>query len=68
MSVAMCPECEAKIDFGNPVEVEVGEQMFCPECDMELEVISVKPLVLDYAFEDDEDWEDEDWEEDWDDE
>jgi hypothetical protein len=35
---------------------------------MELEVISIKPLVLDYAFDDDEDWEDEDWEEDWDDE
>jgi lysine biosynthesis protein LysW len=61
MSVAICPECEAQIDFGNSVEVKVGERVFCPECDIELEVISVKPLTLDYAL-DDEDWE-EDWEE-----
>jgi len=45
----------------------VGDRVFCPECDMELEVISTKPMALDYAF-DDEDWEDEDWEDDWDDE
>lgn len=65
MSIATCPECEAKIEFDNPVEV--GERAFCPECDIELEVISAKPLTLDYAL-DDEDWEDEDWEEDWDEE
>jgi lysine biosynthesis protein LysW len=67
MPVAVCPECEARIDFGDPVEVQIGERTVCPECDIELEVISVKPLVLDYALDDDEDWEDEDWE-DWDDE
>ena len=61
MSVTICPECEAKINFDSPVEV--GERVFCPECDIELEVISAKPLTLDYAFDDDEDWEDEDWEE-----
>jgi lysine biosynthesis protein LysW len=67
MPVAICPECEAKIDFSNPVQIQIGERMVCPECDnMELEVISVKPLALDYAL-DDKDWEDEDWE-DWDDE
>jgi lysine biosynthesis protein LysW len=65
MSVATCPECEAEIDFGNSVEVKAGDRVFCPECDIELEVISVKPLTLDYAL-DDEDLE-EDWE-DWDDE
>jgi lysine biosynthesis protein LysW len=63
--VAICPECETKIEFGNPVEV--GERVFCPECDIELEVISAKPLTLDYAL-DDEEWGEEDWEEDWDDE
>ena len=61
MSVAICPECEAQISFGNSVEVKVGKRVFCPECDIELEVISVKPLTMDYAL-DDEDWE-EDWEE-----
>jgi len=68
MSVAICPECEAEINFGNPVEVKkVGERVFCPECDMELEVISTNPLILDYVF-DDEEWEDEDWDEDWEEE
>jgi lysine biosynthesis protein LysW len=60
MPVATCPECEADIDFGNPVEAKVGDRVICPECDMELEVISAKPLILDYIF-DDEDWEEEDW-------
>jgi lysine biosynthesis protein LysW len=58
----MCPECEAVIDFGDPVKVTVGDRVVCPECDIELEVISTKPLTLDYVFED-EDW-DEDWEDD----
>jgi alpha-aminoadipate carrier protein LysW len=65
MPVASCPECESEIKFDNPVEV--GERLFCPECAMELEVITEKPLTLDYFFDDDEeweDWEDEDWEED----
>ena len=61
MSVAICPECGAKADFDNSVRVKVGDRVFCPECDMELEVISTKPLILDYVF-DDEDWED-DWDE-----
>lgn len=65
MPVAVCPECDAEIDFGNPVEMKVGDQAVCPECGIELEVISTKPLTLDYFL--DEDWE-EDWEEDWDDE
>ena len=30
MSLAVCPECEAEIDFGKPVEVKVGERVFCP--------------------------------------
>ncbi|MDH4137335.1 MAG: lysine biosynthesis protein LysW [Anaerolineae bacterium] len=62
MLVASCPECEARINFDELVEVKVGERVFCPECDIELEVISVKPPTLDYVFDD------EDWEEDWDDE
>jgi lysine biosynthesis protein LysW len=60
MLAASCPECEAKINFDSPLEV--GERVFCPECDIELEVISAKPMTLDYALDD------EDWEEDWDEE
>jgi lysine biosynthesis protein LysW len=61
MPVAICPECGAKADFGDS-EVRLGDRVFCPECDMELEVISAKPLTLDYVL-DDEEW-DEDLEED----
>ena len=61
MSAAICPECETEIKSNDPVKV--GERIFCPECDIELEVISVKPLILDYAFDDEyEEWE-EGWEE-----
>jgi len=71
--VGHCPECEAVIDE----EFEdVGEIIVCPECGVELEVISVDPVELDLApiDADDEDEDDEfrfddsDDEEEWDDE
>lgn len=65
--MSYCPECEAVIDE----EFEdVGEIITCPECGVELEVISIDPVEFDLAIiEDDEDDEfsfDDD-EEDWDD-
>lgn len=52
--MARCPEC------GNPIEVgknvKLGAHIECPECGTLLEVISLKPLDLDYAFEE---WEEE---------
>lgn len=70
-----CPECEAVIDE----EFEdIGEIIVCPECGVELEVISVDPVEFDLApiDEDDEDededdefgYDDSDDEEEWDDE
>jgi alpha-aminoadipate carrier protein LysW len=69
--VSYCPECEAAIDE----EFEdVGEIISCPECGVELEVISVDPVEFDLApMDDDEEDEDEfslddtDEDEDWDD-
>jgi len=66
--VSYCPECEAVIDE----EFEdIGEIITCPECGVELEVISLDPVEFDLALIDDEDDDefsfDED-EEDWDDE
>ena len=63
-----CPECEAEI---NEEFEDVGEIIACPECGIELEVISIDPLEFDLALLDDEDDEDgDDWddddEEDWD--
>jgi alpha-aminoadipate carrier protein LysW len=71
--VSYCPECEALIDE----EFEdVGEVISCPECGVELEVISVDPVEFDLApIDEEEEDEDEfnyndadDDEEDWEDE
>jgi alpha-aminoadipate/glutamate carrier protein LysW len=71
-TVSYCPECEAVIDE----EFEdVGEIISCPECGVELEVISVDPVEFDLAPIDDEEDEDDEFrfddaeedEEEWDD-
>jgi alpha-aminoadipate/glutamate carrier protein LysW len=69
-TVSYCPECEAAIDEEFD---DVGEIVSCPECGVELEVISIDPVEFDLAPIDDEDEdedfnledsEDEDWDED----
>jgi len=71
--VGYCPECDAEI----PEEFEdVGEIITCPECGVDLEVISLDPVEFDLAPAEDEDEDEEDFnfdeeeddEEDWDDE
>lgn len=69
--MSYCPECEAVIDE----EFEdVGEVISCPECGVELEVISVDPVEFDLAPVDDEEEDDDEFrfddaddEEEWDD-
>jgi len=56
--VSYCPECEAVID--EEFE-EVGEVISCPECGVELEVISIDPVEFDLAPVDEEDEEDDDF-------
>jgi alpha-aminoadipate carrier protein LysW len=72
LAVGYCPECDAEI----PEEFEdIGEIITCPECGIDLEVISLDPVEFDLAPVDDEEDEDEDFnldedeedEEDWDD-
>jgi lysine biosynthesis protein LysW len=59
---AFCPDCDGEIDF-NPAP-SLGDILVCPHCDADLEVISVDPIELDWAFlwsgEDMEDVDDED--------
>ena len=69
-TVGYCPECEAEID--DDFE-DVGEIITCPECGVELEIVSVDPVEFDLALlDDDDDWDDDDDDEDddgdWDDE
>jgi alpha-aminoadipate carrier protein LysW len=74
--VGYCPECDAPIDE----EFEdVGEIITCPECGVDLEVISLDPVEFDLApaedeededeeddfnFDDEEDEDEEDWDDD----
>ncbi len=48
-----CPECGAGFEAG---AVEVGEIVVCAECGVELEVISLDPIVVALAPEEGEDW------------
>jgi len=56
VQMAECPECEKMIVPRKGVAL--GECLHCPKCGTLLEVISLKPLVLDYAVGDGE-WEEE---------
>ena len=57
--MSYCPECEAAID--DTEIADVGEVMACPECGVELEVVSVDPVEFDLApIDEDEDEDDED--------
>lgn len=40
-----CPECAAVIDVDED-EVEEGEVLNCPECEIELEVVQKNPVQL----------------------
>ena len=56
--MSYCPECEAVIE--DEFE-EVGEVISCPECGVELEVISIDPVEFDLAPVDDEEDEEDDF-------
>ena len=52
--VAECPECAAEVSLPN--DVMEAEIVYCPECEAELEVVSLNPLTLELAPEEEEDW------------
>ena len=54
-----CPECGEPVVFGEGAQV--GDRVACAECGVDLELLSLSPLVIDYVLADD--W-DEDWDED----
>ena len=49
-----CLECAAQLGLDS--DVEEGEILVCPECAIELEVMSVDPITVDLAPEVEEDW------------
>ena len=65
MAKVDCPNCDAKFELGNRL---VGDRFDCPECEVELEVVTVEPPVVSWAYDsDNDDWEQEDDEDDEDD-
>jgi alpha-aminoadipate carrier protein LysW len=49
-----CPECAAPIEMA-PDTIQ-GEILQCPECGVELEVMSLDPVTVELAPEVEEDW------------
>ncbi len=49
-----CPECDA--DIAIAAGTMENELLACPDCGVELEIISLDPLEIDLAPEVEEDW------------
>ena len=54
MSIVNCPECEAEVTLEEGTEV--GEILVCPDCGVDLEVLSLEPTRVDLAPMEEEDW------------
>ncbi len=52
--MAECPECAATIELDD--QMEVGEIVVCPDCGVELEIVSLNPVQFALAPEVEEDW------------
>lgn len=59
MAVATCIECDEEIEISG--RLRLGQKVICPNCAASLEIASLNPLELDWAYEDDnDDWDDDD--------
>lgn len=58
---ATCPDCGQKIRMQGAIRM--GQEVVCPNCDAELEVIETDPVELDWIYDeyDGEDEDDDDW-------
>lgn len=54
MSSVNCPECDAEI--GLEPSTELGEILVCPDCGVDLEVVSINPAAVELAPMEQEDW------------
>jgi alpha-aminoadipate/glutamate carrier protein LysW len=50
----LCPECEADITLDTTVIQ--GEILVCPDCGVDLEVMSLEPVIIEVAPMEEEDW------------
>ena len=56
--MAKCPECGAVLDI-DVDEIEEGEILSCPDCAVDLEVVSLHPLELNVLADEEDDEEEE---------
>jgi alpha-aminoadipate/glutamate carrier protein LysW len=54
MSTVTCTECEAGITLENGTEV--SEIIVCPDCGVDLEIVSLDPATVELAPMEEEDW------------
>jgi alpha-aminoadipate carrier protein LysW len=54
MNTVVCLECDAEITLDEGVEV--SEIIVCPDCGVDLEVVSLDPAQIDLAPMEEEDW------------
>ena len=71
MPYAFCPGCDQRIFLRK--DPKVGDMVYCPNCEDQLEVVAIDPIELDWPWDEDEDegseWdEEEEEEEEWEDE
>jgi len=52
--VVRCPECGGVLDLEED-EVEEGELLSCPDCEVDLEVVSKSPVQVNALSDDDDD-------------
>lgn len=53
---ALCVECDAELNLVG--RVRLGQRIICPNCGVQLEVISTHPIEVDIAYDDSEEWDD----------
>ena len=53
---ALCVECDAELNIVG--RVRLGQRIVCPNCGVQLEVISTHPIEVDVAYDDSEEWDD----------
>jgi len=50
---AECPECFGEVELKDVMQNEIVQ---CPDCGADLEVVSLDPVALELAPEEEEDW------------
>ena len=59
MSVAECPSCSSLVDVA--ARAKLGDRVVCKACNTELEVVWLDPIELDWPYDDESYYEDEEY-------